>query len=648
MDGKDLFLLWWLFLDVNNTCNLRVLISHPSYRKFNHELVGFLANNQVKAVTKCTLRYNWILKDDYIAAFSTNMPKLRHIVFYCDPPTDDLLIILAENCQELWKLEFMGNLNHEFHENDEVSNQCKRASFASSKGKLSYTGYRTFFEKQIYLREIDLVQIEKELGKKGLYLSDWLVSTRDAPKYQEYERDLKPFFDPLKEMKQLSTVIVTHNYVDAIESLPQVKHVELRLTQGKHPIQELGLLQNKPILHLHTASNEHSSSRIPLNNLLLTDMNKLVKLRLEDKFSGMKKLTLELRIFAAVKDIEEPGFLLEEEEIENPNSLALGIINTSYAPASINTVIKQLPLSLHVRFSVFPCLLKLEGMGFNSNCIPLFRSFDTFFMESLSAFNTAEVIEMTHGAPETSWQFRNAWRNILNSFGNEVSLGEEDQEDDWGDWRFGLKSYMNNNGQKIEGHAFTNVTFQNLSHLELNFGDSRQPSMQPSMRFAPPISHDLFCQLFFLSNSLRKLKLTIPGRIAKFNEKDFIKKCNTAYGRQRLSKLSHISLWFSNVRIQNPGLHELSTTILSICGFLSLLKVCSSEKSLESMLWFNLSGDNEKRFLREYETEGNYLPCVTHLLNRCVPMVAVHKSHESKAGIGWVCSDLRRVARITA
>ena len=89
LSGKDLFLLWWLFFDVEQTRNLRVLISHPSYRKFNHELVGFLANNIVKSVTKCTLQYNWILKMDYITAFRENMPNLKHVIFHHDLPTDD-------------------------------------------------------------------------------------------------------------------------------------------------------------------------------------------------------------------------------------------------------------------------------------------------------------------------------------------------------------------------------------------------------------------------------------------------------------------------------------------------------------------------------------------------------------------------------
>ena len=104
MDGKDLFLLWWLFFDGNQTRNLRALISHPASRNFNHELVGFLANTKVPSVTTCTLRYNWILKADYITALSTNMPNLKHLIFYSDPPTDDLLNILSENCQTRWKL----------------------------------------------------------------------------------------------------------------------------------------------------------------------------------------------------------------------------------------------------------------------------------------------------------------------------------------------------------------------------------------------------------------------------------------------------------------------------------------------------------------------------------------------------------------
>ena len=64
-------------------------------------------------------------------------------------------------------------------------------------------------------------------------------------------------------------------------------------------------------------------------------------------------------------------------------------------------------------------------------------------------------------------------------------------------------------------------------------------------------------------------------------------------------------------------------------------------------MWFNLTGDDEKRFLRKHETEGIYLPCVTHLPNKFVPMVAVLKAgQEGKDNAGWMCSDLRRAAAL--
>ena len=161
MSGKDLFLLWWLFFDVEHTRNLRVLISHPSYRKFNHELVGFLANNLVKSVTKCTLQYNWILKMDYITAFNVNMPSLQHIIFFHDLPTDDLLNLLAENCNNLWKVEFIGKASNELQAIKEIKKLAGFGGFCA-KGKLSMKGYQTFFEQQKSLREVDLYQIERE------------------------------------------------------------------------------------------------------------------------------------------------------------------------------------------------------------------------------------------------------------------------------------------------------------------------------------------------------------------------------------------------------------------------------------------------------------------------------------------------------
>merc|ERR1719412_1332649 len=106
MQGKDLFLLWWLFFDVEHTRHLRVLISHPYYRKFNHELIGFLSNNQAQSVHRCTFRYNWILKSDYMIVLNRNMPNLQHVIFHHDPPTDELLKLIAGNCQRLLKVEF--------------------------------------------------------------------------------------------------------------------------------------------------------------------------------------------------------------------------------------------------------------------------------------------------------------------------------------------------------------------------------------------------------------------------------------------------------------------------------------------------------------------------------------------------------------
>ena len=647
MDGKDLFLLWWLFVDVVHTRNLRVLISHPSYRKFNHELVGFLANNEVKSVAKCTFRYNWILKADYITAFGTNMPNLRHVIFYSDPPTDDLLKILAENCQKLWKLEFIGKINTELQENSEINN-VRRFSFFSSraKGKLSSQGYRNFFEKQNSLREIDLSQIEKDLDKEVWSSVNGLDCIGYNPLVKESCKILTSVLDPLKDMKQLTKLIVTHNYIEMIDSLPQIEQVELRLTRGLHPLEETDVLRNQSIWQKTITSSEHgsvySTSCVPIDNLVPSDMNKLEKLCLQRKFPGMKKLTLEFRIFAAAKGSTE----VEDEE-DNPNFLSLGILNTDYASPSIKTILQDLPLSLHIRFGLFPRLLKWKGNLFLHN-IPLFRSFDAFFMESLATFNKAETIVMTDGATETAYQFRVAWININNSNGNGV-LPVENQENCWGGWSFGLQTYMKENGLNVEGHVFTKVAFPNLTFLELNFGDPG-PYIHSGMGGrTPPVSHDLFCQLFFLSDCLRKIKLTIPGGIAKFDEKDFIGKCNTTYGRQKLSKLNRVSLWFStsSIKRHSPDRLEPGSTILSVFGFLSLLMACSKESSLESMVWFNLTGDNEKRFLREHETEGTYLPCVTHLLNRFVPMVAAYQNHEGTVGTGWLCSDLRRAAALT-
>ena len=278
--------------------------------------------------------------------------------------------------------------------------------------------------------------------------------------------------------------------------------------------------------------------------------------------------------------------------------------------------------------------------------VPINQSFDALLMESLRAFSNAETIILTSGTTETLFQFRICWLSLRS--GDDERL-PDDEEDDWGGWPLGLLVYMRKHGSKIEGYQFTKAIFPNLTVLELNFGEAKAPYIHSRIGSRnPPISHDLFCQLFFLSDHLRKLKLNIPGGIAKFAEKEFLARCNTVYGRKKLSKLCHVSLWFSNVSINRPEPYRIEpkTTILSVIGFLQLLSICSKENSFEDMLWLNLTGDNEKRFLREHETHGIYLPCVTHLLNRYIPMVALFKNHDGSSSSRWVCSDLRRAAML--
>ena len=638
MDGKDLFLLWWLFLDVDHTRNLRVLISHPSYRKFNHELVGFLANNLVQSVSKCTFRYNWILKADYLTALSTNMPNLRHVIFYHDPPTNDLLKLLAENCKKLWKLEFIGKVDSDIQGSNDVNNHTK---IAFGKGKLTSKGYEMFFEKQVTLHEIDLVQIEKQLSKDHFSVT--------------------PALRLLTHMKLLKKLVVSHNYVEIIENLPQIENLELRLTAGIHPLETIHSLQNIPYTHNSLVSKEADSMdglfSVPLDDLLFSDMFKLDKLNLPQKFPGIRKLTLELTIFAAAKNYEH-----NETEEPNPSLQNLGVLNSDYASSSVNTILNDLPVSLNVRFALDPRILQWEGGVFGGNFggnfaprIPLFESFDTFLMKTFEAFRKAETIVLIGGVTEMLFQFRIAWISVRNTTINDDEHQYIDQEDDWGGWSFGLKKYMKSNGASIDGYLFTKVTFPNLTVLELNFGEARSHARMAHSHASrnPPISHDLFCQVFFLSENLRKIKLTIPGGIALFNEKEFISRCKSVYGRKRLSKLSQISLWFSknSVKRHIPELLdrvEPEVNILSVMGFLHLLSICSKEKSIGEMLWLNVTGDDEKRYLREHETEGSYLPCVTHLLNRFVPMVATYKNHEGSIGPRWICSDLRRATLLTS
>ena len=641
LSGKDLFLLWWLFFDLEHTRNLRVLISHPSYRKFNHELVGFLANNLVRSVTKCTLQYNWILKADYITAFRVNMPNLKHVIFYHDLPTDDLLKLVAENCLNLWKLEFVGKSSNEFQSMNVAKKGGVFGGFGT-KGKLTLKGYQILFERQMNLREIDMCQIEKELGKSlPLELAGSNSLTKEAL------LNFTTVFEPLKGMKTLRKIKVSHKYIEILEHLPQIEYLELNISSGTHYLETVKFLHSKPFRSNPIVSTEETSMGettrlIPLENLVFSDMKKLETLSIKTKFPGIKALTLELRVFVAAKDYPE----VQTEE-ENPDMHSLGVLNTDYSSNSVKALLQDLPISLHVRFALHPLMLKNENHSFWPY-VPIFKSFDVLMMETLAAFNNAETIVMTGGATETLFHFRVCWISLRAS--NDHRFREE-VEDDWVGWFFGLKEYEKKNSAMIEGYWFTKAVFSHLTVLDLNFGEPRPSWIQGRVGSRnPPISHDLFCQVFFLSDQLQKIKLTIPGGIAMFKEKEFLGRCKTTYGRKRLSKLSQISLWFSNVSVQydSPERMEPETTILSVIGFLTLLSICSKAKSVEDMTWWNLTGDSEKRFLREHETEGVYLPCVTHLLDQYVPMVAAFKNDDGMLGPRWLCTDLKRAVLLTS
>ena len=653
MDGKDLFLLWWLFFDEEHTRHLRVLISHPAYRKFDHELIGFLANHLVKSVTRCTLRYNWIIKTDYMIALSQNMPDLRHLIFYHDPPTDDLLKLLAQSCQNLWKLEFIRKVDSDLLENHEPNKSVAVGTFGA-KRKLTSKGYQIFFEKQNNLREIDLSQVEQDLStitpvERAITPA---VETTERERSASFIDDsfttIKPVLDPLKQMQHLRKLVVSHNYIEIIEILPQIEQLELTLTPGIHYLETVSFLRDKPFKYNPNTSaisddsmHVDESRLVPLDDLLFSDMNKLEKSSLQLKFPGIKRLTLELRVFAAAKDYPE-------SQKDNPSLLSLGTLNSEYASSAVKNILKDFQAALTVRFSLYPVALKMRDSTFLPH-YPIFKSFDALLMESLRAFSDAETIILTTGTTETLFQFRICYMSLRNDRVNERDPYNE--EDYWGGWTFGLKVYMRKYGSMFEGHQFTKAIFPNLTVLELNFGEAKAPYIHSRIGSKnPPISHDLFCQLFFLSDNLRKLKLNIPGGIAKFSEKEFLSRCRTVYGRKKISKLCHVSLWFSNVSINRlqdqPDMRESETTILSVIGFLQLLSICSKQKSFEDMLWLNLTGDNEKRFLREHETHGIYLPCVTHLLNRYIPMVAFFENPVGSIRSRWVCSDLRRAASL--
>ena len=650
MSGKDLFLLWWLFFDVENTRNLRVLISHPSYRKFNHELVGFLANNLVKSVTKCTLQYNWILKMDYITAFSTNMPNLKHIIFYHDLPTDDLLNLVAKNCKNLWKLEFIGKASNELQAIKEIKKIGGFGGFGA-KGKLTSKGYQVLFERQKSLREIDLCQIEKELGKTlPLELSGSDCTTKEAlatSKSLSLAKLFKPVFDPLSTMKNLRKIKVSHKYMEILEYLPQVEYLELNISSGTNYLETVNFLHDKPLkLHRDLSTDKNSRDEetrmVALDDLVFSDMNKLESLSIKTKFPCAKSITLDLRVFVVAKDYPD----VETQE-ENPDGHSLGILNHDYSSTSAKAILQDLPVSLHVKFSLHPRMLN-HGDRVFWPYVPVFKSFDTVMMETLTAFNKSETIVMTGGSTETLFHFRVCWISLR--AGEEYQFRHE-VRDDWLGWFFGLDDYMTNNGIMRDEYWFTKAVFPNLTMLDLNFGEPRPSYLQGRVGSKnPPISHDLFCQVFFLSDTLQKIKLNIPGGIAMFKEKEFIGRCNSPYGRKRLSKLRQISLWFSNMSVQYDSPHRMEpeTMILSVIGFLTLLSICSKSNSVEDLNWWNLTGDSEKRFLREHETEGVYLPCVTHLLDQFIPMVAAFKHEDGTLGSRWLCTDLKRIVLLTS
>ena len=706
MQGKDLFLLWWLFFDVKHTRHLRVLISHPVYRIFNHELIGFLSNTQVQSVRKCTFRYNWILKSDYTIVLSSNMPNLQHVIFYHDPPTDELLRLIAENCQRLLKVEFISKSDTyktptitEIMEMHTKSKENK--GIFSSSGKLTSKGYQMLFDKQKSLREIDLTQVEDSIYidtpipyKYHQYTPIHTNTTRpiqiyrltngiaNTPNADDDGKKLgliavQSMLKPLKHMPALIKLIVTHNYVQIMDSLPQVQQLELRLNTGAtHYLETVDFLVDKPVkfqpldmsIYKAVDSNsylQHTASPIPMNKLLFSDMNKVDTANLQIKFPNIKKLILELKVYAAAKDGALDTALAQDngDQVEdNPDLWSLGVLHTEYSSSFVKEILEKMPVSLHVKFHLSPHVVynghRVTPGGVHYNyttqpLIPLFHSVDALLMKSFEAFHRAETIRMVGGMTETLFQFR---ANSSNLKSRDVYENHDDpdlrlrvnQEEDWGGWNLGLNGYMKDHGTSINGHMFTKIGFPNLTVLELYYGDTSAGKVHCSIgNRHPPISHDMFCQVFFFSESLRKIKLTIPGGIAKFDEKEFISRCFSIYGRKKLSRLNHVSLWFSNQSINPAAQEAVETMIISVTGFLQLLSVCSKETSVENMVWLNVTGDEEKRYLRENETEGTYLPCVTHLLNYYLPMVATYKTTEGSKGTHWICSNLKRVAMFT-
>ena len=468
--------------------------------------------------------------------------------------------------------------------------------------------------------------------------------------------------EPLKHMPALNKLIVTHNYVQIVDSLPQVQMLELKLNTGTpHYLEKVDFLEDRPFkfkpldMSIYKISDlnsylQHTASPIPMKTLLFSDMNKVDNANLQKKFPNIKTLILELRIYAAAKDGAIDTALAQDngDQVEDiPDLWTLGVLHKEYSSSMVNDILETLPISLHVKFSLSPRVLRSKPL------IPLFHSVDALLMKSFEAFHRAETIRMVGGMTETLFQFR---ANLFNLKTRGVYENHDDpdlrlrvnQEKDWGGWNLGLNRYMKDHGISINGHMFTKICFPYLTVLELYYGDPSAGKVYSSIgNRHPPISHDMFCQVFFFSESLQKIKLTIPGGIARFDEKEFISRCFSIYGRKKLSRLNHVSLWFSNQSINPAAQEAVETMIISVTGFLQLLSVCSKETSVENMVWLNMTGDEEKRYLRENETEGTYLPCVTHLLNYYLPMVATYKTTEGSKGTHWICSNLKRVALFT-
>lgn len=627
------------------------------------------------------------------------MPNLQHVIFYHDSPTDELLKLIAENCQRLLKVEFTSKSETYYkrpisiREIMEMNAELEeKKDLFSSKGKITSKGYQMLFEKQKSLQEVDLTQVERELSKSqfNLGIHEQMYSlTNSIENTSNADEDgtklglltIQSMLEPLKHMPALNKLIVTHFYVQIMDSLPQVQILELKLNTGSpHYLDRVDSLVDRPFkfkpldMSIYKISDlnsylQHTASPIPMKNLLFSDVNKLDNANLQKKFPNIKTLILELRIYAAAKEGALDTAIAKDngdQVVDNPDLWTLGVLHTEYSSSMVKEILEKLPISLHVKFSLSPRVLyngrrvhSPEGRNISTlrdisrPLIPLFHSVDELLMKSFEAFRRAETIRMEGGMTETLFQFR---ANLLNLKTKNVYENHDDpdlrlrvnQEEDWGGWNLGLNGYMKDNGISNNGHMFTKITFPNLTVLELYYGDPSVGKVYSSRgNRHPPISHDMFCQVFFFSESLRKIKLTIPGGIAKFDEKEFISRCFSIYGRKKLSRLNHVSLWFSNQSINPAAQEAVETMIISVTGFLQLLSVCSKETSVENMVWLNVTGDEEKRYLRENETEGTYLPCVTHLLNYYLPMVATYKNTEGSKGTHWICSNLKRVAIFT-